>query len=251
MIRSVGITIAIVTADPSRRPLLRQAVESALHQTVPAELLVLGCGPDLDLSALYPVRHDYLDVDPGPYAAWRYAAQLAQTPLVHLLHDDDWLEPTFVERMGPALSDERVAYAVCDATIRGLPDGDRADVPWWGLAADSSVEAMEAQLLAGLNLSPCRVLYRRADLLRDIVASPLPMPFPPRYGHDLLLSLWPLLRYQRVAYVAEPLVNFRAHAGSITIDAMGDADRWQALADDYEKARAYYRAVKAAFWSGR
>ena len=62
-------------------------------------------------------------------------------------------------------------------------------------------------------------------------------------GIDLLLYLMTAARYEEVAYVAEPLVFFRAHEGSIS-----HAARDSLLADAYHQARIWFAAHTQGRW---
>ncbi len=63
-------------------------------------------------------------------------------------------------------------------------------------------------------------------------------------GIDLLLYLITAVRYERVGYVAEPLVFFRAHEGSIT-----HSTRDSRLADAYHQARIWFAAHTQGRWT--
>jgi hypothetical protein len=62
-------------------------------------------------------------------------------------------------------------------------------------------------------------------------------------GIDLLLYLMTAARYEEVAYVAEPLVFFRAHEGSIS-----QAARDSLLTDAYHQARIWFAAHTQGRW---
>ena len=54
-----------------------------------------------------------------------------------------------------------------------------------------------------------------------------------------------MLRYPKLGFVKEPLASFRAHDGSITIDALKDAQKKQELSAAYNEVRAFYVELKA------
>jgi hypothetical protein len=64
-------------------------------------------------------------------------------------------------------------------------------------------------------------------------------------GPDIFASLLSMLRYPKVGFVKEPLASFRAHDGSITIDAFKDARKKAEIAAAYNEVRHYYVELKA------
>jgi len=98
------ITIAITVYD--RREFLAQAIESALNQTIPVKVIVVeDCGPDLMLESYARSRcgsgFEYMR-NPrrrGLFDNWNACLEYCQTPWLSILHDDDYLKPTFVETM--------------------------------------------------------------------------------------------------------------------------------------------------------
>ena len=98
------ITIAITVYD--RRDFLEQAIDSALNQTVPVKIMVVeDCGPDLTLQSWvkskYGSRLEYIR-NPrrrGLFDNWNACLDYCRTPWLSILHDDDYLKPTFVETM--------------------------------------------------------------------------------------------------------------------------------------------------------
>ena len=98
------ITIAVTVYN--RRQFLRQAIASALNQTVPVRVIVVeDCGPDATLREFvrkeFGSRIEYFR-NPrrrGLFDNWNVCLELCQTPWLSILHDDDFLEPTFIGTM--------------------------------------------------------------------------------------------------------------------------------------------------------
>ena len=85
---------------------MRQAIVSALNQTVPARVIVVeDCGPDTTLQEF--VKHEFGDQveyfrNPrrrGLFGNWNACMEYCRTPWLSILHDDDYLAPGFVEAM--------------------------------------------------------------------------------------------------------------------------------------------------------
>ena len=95
------ITIAVTVFG--RRTYLRQAVASALDQTVPVRVIVVeDCGPDPTLEAFvrkeFGSRIEYFRNQRrrGIFGNWNACMDLCQTAWLSILHDDDYLAPGFV-----------------------------------------------------------------------------------------------------------------------------------------------------------
>ena len=136
------ITIAVTVYN--RRDYLKQAIASALNQTVPVRVMVVeDCGPDEGLEAF--VRAEF-----GPRVAyhrnrrrrglfdnWNACLELCATPWLSILHDDDYLEPSFAEAM-QALAQQAPDCSLYAGTVmavdeRGQPlhsCGPSLEKPW-------------------------------------------------------------------------------------------------------------------------
>jgi glycosyltransferase involved in cell wall biosynthesis len=98
------ITIAITVYD--RRHFVKQAIASALNQTVPVRVIVVeDCGPDLGLQSFikdeFGSRVEYFRNPQrrGLFGNWNACIEYCRTPWLSILHDDDYLKPTFIEAM--------------------------------------------------------------------------------------------------------------------------------------------------------
>ncbi|HUP79224.1 MAG TPA: glycosyltransferase family 2 protein, partial [Pirellula sp.] len=98
------ITIAITVYD--RRHFVKQAIASALNQTIPVRVMVVeDCGPDPDLQTFikeeFGSKIEYFRNSRrrGLFGNWNACIEYCRTPWLSILHDDDYLESTFVEAM--------------------------------------------------------------------------------------------------------------------------------------------------------
>jgi glycosyltransferase involved in cell wall biosynthesis len=110
------ITIAVTVFN--RRQFLKQAVGSAVNQSVPVRVVVVeDCGPDPTLESFvksaFGSRIEYIR-NPrrrGLFGNWNACMDVCATEWLSILHDDDYLAPGFIEAMmelsshapGPAL----------------------------------------------------------------------------------------------------------------------------------------------------
>lgn len=241
--RATSIVIPVF----NRAHLVHRAIDSALSQTVACEVLLVDHGSTDNIGEIasrYADRIRYIrrEQDRGALAAWRDGIEQATGELVHITYDDDWLQPTFVERCEPLLRSD-VAFVYTSATVHDLEDNPVEVLNVHPAGIRPIGEIVDFLLRAPLGISPGCALFRRSDALRNL------LPYVPRTdmergkstgaGEDLLLFLLTSLDYPRYAHVAEPLADFLAHPGSITIGASlaGKIDK---LANDYAAAKAYY-----------
>jgi glycosyltransferase involved in cell wall biosynthesis len=96
------ITIAITVYN--RRQYLKQAISSALAQTIPVRVMVVeDCGPDPSLQSFvkseFGARIEYVRNPKrrGLFGNWNACLELCQTEWITILHDDDFLAPEFIE----------------------------------------------------------------------------------------------------------------------------------------------------------
>jgi glycosyltransferase involved in cell wall biosynthesis len=203
-----------------------------------------------EVAARYGSRIRYLrrEQDQGPIACWRDGIEQATGDLVHITYDDDWIDATYVERTLPLLrADVGFVYTRTRIHTPGLattqvllrhPPGIRP-----------MADIVQFLLREKLTISPGCALFRRADLLRNL------LPEVPGatgvygrnsgVGEDLLLFLLASLDYPYYGHVPEALAHFLAHPASITTGAESSGKLAQ-LIDAYAVARQHYLAQPRA-----
>ena len=98
------ITVAITVFN--RRQFLKQAISSALEQTVPVRVIVVeDCGPDAGMESFvkqeFGTRIQYIR-NPrrrGLFGNWNACIENCRTSWLSILHDDDYLTSEFAEAM--------------------------------------------------------------------------------------------------------------------------------------------------------
>lgn len=97
-----NITIAVTYF--SHKNYVKQAVASALNQTVPVRVMVVeDCSPDLEhgaeLKAEFGARIEYVrnPARRGLFGNWNACLECCRTEWISILHDDDFLAPNFAE----------------------------------------------------------------------------------------------------------------------------------------------------------
>jgi glycosyltransferase involved in cell wall biosynthesis len=239
--------VSIVIPTFNRANLVRRAIDSALAQTVPCEVVVCDHGstdstPEVARSYGERIRYIRRETDQGPIACWRDGIENATGELVHINYDDDWIDPRFAERTAPLMGAD-VAFVY----TRVLLHFQGSSVTGGLLAhpvGKRPVEEIARHLLRSrLTISPGCALFRRSDLLENL------LPEVPGadgvygkgtgVGEDLLVFLLTTLQYPSYVHLPEPLSHFLAHPSSITVNAK-IRGRNRALREAYAHAKRYY-----------
>jgi hypothetical protein len=215
------VTIAIPTY---RRPaFLRESLASALRQTVEdIEVFVSDNGADEETAEVVAefadprVTYAPLEENIGVQGNATRCLHLGSAPFVHLLHDDDVLVPTSLERKlerfrrDAHLDIVHTAHSIIDGTGRvltpkvnwSLADGD------WELDGDAY---LRRSLTEGVFFHPSTALCRR-----DVLTGEQFEPVGPY--DDLGLWLRVALRGARFAYIDQPLTAVRQHVSSASTE---------------------------------
>lgn len=237
-------TIVIPTFN--RSDLLPEAIESALGQTIDCEVIVVDHGstdttPDVIAAWGAAVRYIRREVDSGPQFSWLDGALLASHDVVKILHDDDWLDSSFMERC-LALMEPQVGFVFTAANVT-----DRDKQPLNTLFANAFAESgiyssrSDRHRVAQMMISPTALVLRKQELIDGIYVDRLPFQESTFHGAgaDHYLKMLALLRYQKFGFVKEPLAYFRSHPGSITADAISSGTK-AGLTNVYSEVFNYF-----------
>jgi len=103
-LRPEHVTIAVTVYN--RREFVREAINSALNQTIPVNVIVVeDCGPDTTLQSFIigefgdRIKYFRNPKNRGLFDNWNACMDYCATPWLSILHDDDQLRPDFVETM--------------------------------------------------------------------------------------------------------------------------------------------------------
>ena len=239
------VTIVIPTFN--RSAMLRRCIESALAQTQDCEVIVVDHGSSDDtpaVAASFGDRIRYLrrDIDHGVHFCWLDGVINAKAEFVHLNFDDDFLEPTYIEKC-MALMGPEVGLVFSRVALRDEESG-RIDHELFAEFGETGVRAASAFMhkqVRGL-ISPGATILRRKDILNALYVGKVPFA---RHeyrgvGPDWLMTAMATLNYPKVGFVAEPLAIFSHHAGSITVAAGADKEKKRALRRAYQESRRFY-----------
>lgn len=251
---SLGIgasNVTVVIPTFNRSEFLRDAVKSCLRQTVPCKIIVVDHGSSDDtpeVARSFGGDIDYVrrDVDSGPEFAWIDGLLRTTTKYAKILHDDDWLEPDFL-RQGLLALTEDCAFVISNASIVEENGAYIRPAVEEGLSEVMSQKtAWATKRMSKRLFSPSQMLFRTADLLDGMFVGVLPFQRHAYFGAgpDHFMKLLAMTRYPKWAYIPEELVSFRAHLGSITVNATTN-DSWdQELNLTYRDVHDHYRMLR-------
>ena len=250
--------VSIMVPVRNRRALLADCLKSALAQTCrDLEVVVVD---NASTDGTWGVCREFARADSrvrifrnpenvGLVHNWQRCFREAEGRFGKLLFSDDVLSSYYLEKTAPLLGDTHVAFVFTMAMIGPEPRASRLAHRFEDRTGRFSRQHYIRRALFGSRapMSPGAALFRIKDLrmsLRLNIPSPTIDDFE-RHGAgiDLLLYLMTAARYEEVAYVAEPLVFFRAHEGSTS-----QAARDSLLADSYHQARIWFAAHTQGRW---
>lgn len=238
-------TVSIVIPVFNRSHLVRKAIDSALAQTHPCEVILVDHGSTDDIETVVisygnKIRYIRKDIDNGPIAAWRDGVEHATGEYLHFTYDDDWIEPEFIQECLKHFSPE-VAFVYTRAYLWN----DGTSEPHLKHPQGSHKVSYIAKYLLTipLTISPGCALFRRNDVLDNLLHS---VPGADGtygkntgVGEDALLFLLTTLNYKYYVHIPKALAGFLSHDGSITIDAISSGKR-SLLEASYYRAKEFY-----------
>ena len=173
----------------------------------------------------------------------------SKTKYVKILYDDDWIEPTFVEKTIALMKDD-VSCVITNAMISFESEkGKRIEKTTFynktGVFSNFYIKHL-LLLFAGV-ISPTAVLFRKEELLDGIYQGKLPKKGENYYhgvGPDMFVMLLGFLRYPKIGFVNEYLATFRAHEKSITMDAIKQKETKKKIQKGYEDIIEFYSFLR-------
>lgn len=223
--------VSILIPVFNRKDYIAECIQSALDQTfTDFEIVVVDNASE---DGTWEVCQKFAAMDSrvrifcndsniGPVRNWKRCAEEAKGEFSKILFSDDCLEPNCLTEMVPKLDDPEVALVYCAARIGKSRDESIIAYSQADSSRVSSPEFLNLVLSGKAPLSPGAVLIRTDDLLKN-----LHIQFPtstPRHfekngaGPDVMIMLLTAHSYPYTANISMPLVYFRAHAGSFSIE---------------------------------
>ena len=240
--------VSILIPVFNRKNYIAQCIQSALDQSfADHEIVVVDNASD---DGTWEICQQFAALDPrvrvfrneeniGPVRNWIRSAQEARGHYSKMLFSDDLLEPDCVARMLVPLENPEVGLVSCAARIGESKENSSVAYSVAGPALIHRKKYLSRLLDNRAPVSPGAVLLRTDDLIRNLhtdFATATKRAFDKNgAGPDVMIMLLTALSYPRIACLSEPLVFFRAHAGSFSI-----ANANNDVSMGYTSAIAYY-----------
>lgn len=248
------VTIVIPTFN--RANMVTRAIDTALAQTYPCQIIVCDHGskdntPEVVKKYGNKITYIRREKDFGPHFCWLEGVLNAEGEYVHIHMDDDWLEPTYIEETIKLMNPD-VGMVFSDAYTRFFDENITKEnvlnvANKFGYGEHPSEMLEKVILSERYMLSPAACLYRKKDIIDAIYPGDLPVDFGPKYfgvGPDHFMTLQALLRYKKFACVDKSLLTFAYHKGSITVDAYQEQEKTNKILETYQSVRRYYLLLK-------
>jgi len=214
-------TVDVLVPTYNRSPMLRQCLESIQAQTYTDFRVIIGdnCSND-DTKA---VAQDFCDKD-DRFRYVRNVTNLGQfgnvnalftrvmAPYVHIMHDDDWLEPCFYERMITGLEESPEAALAWPRVILSQGENGTAYRLPERFSHDQVLPAETAfeELLHACFIHPSAVIFR-TSVLREMG------PWSGYLSADWLMWLRIALHHD-LKFIDTPLFHYCLHEGQANAD---------------------------------
>lgn len=247
--------VAIVIPTFNRAELLPKAIDSALSQTYPCQVLVCDHGstdgtPEVLRRYSDKVLYIRREKDFGPHFCWLEGVLHADAKYIHIQYDDDWIADTFVEEtigfmkedVGIVISN---AKQVCLKTCKERENLIFFENLETGLYPNKLLE--KKFINEPSMISPGACLFRKKDLVDALYQGNLPLNFGHTYhgvGPDYWMGLITLLRYSSFGFINKNLAFFGVHDGSITIDSETSPQKRKEIRQAYRNVRIFYKIMK-------
>jgi glycosyltransferase involved in cell wall biosynthesis len=239
--------VSIVIPVFNRQNIICQALDSALGQTYKnLDIVVVdNASTDQTWEVLNGYANKYKHIrifrnehNLGPVRNWIRGVELARGEYVKILFSDDWMDETDIEINLRHLSGNAELAFVYNPAIIHFPAKKRL---FYQKASNNKIinsRKFIRFLLLNNNVpvSPCCALFRRNDLLNNIllnIENKKNIDFSNfGAGNDLLMFLLTARQYPSVFYCEDVKINFLAHKGSLTVE--------NDLSYFYARSRTYF-----------
>jgi glycosyltransferase involved in cell wall biosynthesis len=249
--------VAIVIPTFNRANFVSNAIDSALVQTYPCEVIVCDHGsrdntPEVMKQYENKIKYIRREKDFGPHFCWLEGVLNADADFIHLQFDDDYIEPIFIEKTLAFMSDPSVGLVFSDVKVLNYNSKEYSykilnhkDKMRTGIYKNTVLKRMIFST-PSMMISPAACLYRKNEVIDALYQGNLPIDFGGNYhgvGPDILMTLLCLLRFRKFGFVEDELAVFTAHDDSITIGASQDIRKQKKLIRGYMSLKTYYNLI--------
>jgi len=244
--------VSILIPVYNRNRYIEECIQSALDQTFKEfEIVIVDNASDdgtWEICQQFAAKDSRVRIyrneeNIGPVRNWKRCAEEAKGEFSKILFSDDTLEPECLAVMVPKLENPDVSLVFCAARIGKSKEESTLAYSHKAIDRLSSREFLNLIIDGKAPVSPGATLIRTKDLLNNLhfdFPTTTPRPFDKHgAGPDVMLMLLTAESYSSVASIATPLVYFRAHDGSFSVENSS-----MQIFDGYASALCYYLSLK-------
>lgn len=246
-------TVSTVIPTFNRENYLKKTIESCINQTIDHEIIVCNHGGSDGTDEMIKqfnkkVRYIKKEKDNGLNYCTLNGVLEAKGEFINLLFDDDWIEHNYIEECMEYFKDPEVGFVFTPAKFY---DDEKQIVErichddFLKFDGIFKIKKYELNFLNRL-ISPTSFIMRKKDMIDALYNGKLPLT---KYtykgvGPDRFMILLCMLRYPKFGFVKKPLVYYRKHSNSITIDSGSEKNKANLINKSYDEVDKYYYTVK-------
>lgn len=245
--------VSTVIPTFNRMEYLRKSIYSSLDQTINHEIIVCNHGGSDGTDEMIKqfngkIRYIKKEKDNGLNYCTLNGVIEAKGEFINLLFDDDWMEPNYVEECMKYFEDPQVGFVFTPAKL--FDDVNQKIESIYHddfLRSDGiyKIKKYELNFMYRL-ISPTSFIMRKKDMIDALYNGKLPLE---KYsykgvGPDRFMILLCMLRYSKFGFIKKPLVYYRKHSGSITIDSNSEKNKSILIKRAYDEVDKYYYSMK-------
>lgn len=246
-------TVSTVIPTYNRMEYLKKTIVSCINQTIDHEIIVCNHGGSDGTDEMIKqfnkkIRYIKKEKDNGLNYCTLNGVIEAKGEFINLLFDDDWIEPNYIEVCMEYFKDPEVGFVFTPAKYF---DDDRQIVErtfhddFLKSNGTFKIKKYELNFLSRL-ISPTSFIMRKKDMIDALYNGKLPLT---KYtykgvGPDRFMILLCMLRYSKFGFVKEPLVYYRKHSNSITVDSGSEKNKTALINKSYGEVDKYYYTIK-------
>ncbi|MDD2880960.1 MAG: glycosyltransferase family 2 protein [Rhodoferax sp.] len=243
--------VSILIPVFNRENLIEKTINSALNQTVSDIEIIVIDNASTDATPLIVKNLQKKDKrikffenknNIGPVLNWLKCANMANSKYAKILFSDDLIHESFLEKTLPYILIQECAFVYTPAYV-GHNDW-QGSIQYQAFLGDTKITRNSYVRISTfldhfVPVSPGAALFRTSDLknaIKDKLDGVDGYDFAKTgAGVDWLIYALISLKYSHISYVADPLVYFRAHPGSISIE-----NKDQLIPMGYEIAKKWF-----------
>jgi glycosyltransferase involved in cell wall biosynthesis len=245
--------VSTVIPTFNREVYLKKAIQSCLDQTLSHEIIVCNHGGTDGTDKMIQefngkIRYIKKEKNHGPHYCWLEGVMEASGEYINLLFDDDWIEPSYLEKTMKYFDNHDVGFVFSSANLFDDQSQKVLKIFHNEFLFKSGIYEVDRHesFFLGRLISPTALIIRKKDMIDALYVGNLPLS-KNNYkgvGPDRLMTLLCMLRYSKFGYLSEALVYYRSHANSITVDSKSSSEKKIFFKLAYAEVDRYYYTLK-------